>query len=162
MNEQILITPYTEDDRKAVIEGNIDLQETERAVSEFCLPGEEIGELYLNHLLALNREQFGTLLVAKIGDKTVGFISCRIDHDDSVTTTDEMNTYGYISDAWTHPEYRNRGIFKELEKAALEYLRSLRKVSIVKLNVIAKNTPAVVTYENTGYETKELMMMKRL
>jgi ribosomal protein S18 acetylase RimI-like enzyme len=160
--KDLIIAPYTSEDREAVIEGNIDLQETERKLSEYCLPGIDIGELYLDHLLKLNREQSGVLLVAKIGGRVVGFISCRIEKDESVTTTDELNTHGYISDAWTHPEFRNQGIFKALNTAAEEYLAKLPGISIVKLNVLPKNTPAIIAYGRAGYRIGELTYVKKL
>ena len=159
---EITIEPYLESDRAAIIEGNIDLQETERAISDLCLPGIEIGEKYLDHLLKLNAENSGTLLVAKIGDKVVGFIACRIEHDESVTTIDEANTFGYISDAWTHPDYRKQGIFKKLSETAENHFKQFPEIKIIKLNVLAKNKPAIVAYERSEYEIQELTLMKRL
>jgi ribosomal-protein-alanine N-acetyltransferase len=158
----LLIAPYTEADRTAVIAGNIDLQETERAVSEFCLPGEDIGEKYLDYLLKLNNENSGAILVAKIDGKVVGFIGCRIEYDESVTTTAESNTFSYISDAWTHPEHRKQGIFKALNKAAEDYFKQFSHITIVKLNVLARNLPAIAAYEGTGYNTQELTLVKRI
>ncbi len=159
---KITIAPYTDADRAAVIEGNIDLQETERKLSDFCLPGINIGELYLDHLLELNRKQHGVILVAKVGEKVVGFISCRIETDESVTTTDDLNTHGYISDAWTHPDFRNKGIFRALNTAAEEYLAQLPEIKVVKLNVLAKNTPAILAYGKAGYRIQELTYAKRI
>jgi ribosomal protein S18 acetylase RimI-like enzyme len=158
----IIIAPYTPADRAAVIKGNIDLQETERKLSQFCLPGIDIGELYLDHLLMLNSLQKGIILVARIGNVVVGFISCRIEIDESVTTTDELNTHGYISDAWTHPEFRKQGIFTALNQAAEEYLRQFPEVRIIRLNVLAGNTAALAAYENTGYQIQELALFKRI
>ncbi len=162
MKDDISISPYAPEDRQAVIAGNIDLQETERAVSEFCLPGEEIGEKCLDHMLKLNAENSGALLVAKIGDKVVGFIACRIEHDDSITTTEDINVFGYISDAWTHPEYRKRGIFKKLSDAAEGHFKQFPEIKVIKLNVLAKNEAAIAAYEKSGYETQELTLFKKL
>ncbi len=162
MNSHIIIQPYTEADRAAIIAGNIDLQETERAISEFCLPGKDIGESYLDHLLKLNEENSGTLLVAKIGAVVVGFIGCRIEVDDSITTTNDINVYGYISDAWTHPEYRKQGIFKALNSAAENYFKQFPYIKIIKLNVLAQNIPALTAYKNTGYEIQELTLLKKI
>jgi ribosomal protein S18 acetylase RimI-like enzyme len=157
-----VIAPYSPADRQAIVRGNIDLQETERALSEFCLPGKEIGELYLDHLLELNRKQKGTILVAKIDGRVVGFISCRIEYDDSVTTTEDLNTHGYISDAWTHPDYRKNGIFKKLCAAAESYLQHFPEVKVVKLNVIAGNEPAIAAYKRAGFKPQELTLVKRI
>lgn len=162
MASDILITPYIESDKAAVIAGNIDLQETERAVSEFCLPGAEIAEKYLEHLLRLNADNSGVLLIAKIDEKIVGFIACRIEHDESVTTKEELNTFGYISDAWTHPDYRKQGIFKKLNVAAENYLKKFPQIKLVKLNVLEGNNNALTAYENTGYKTIERTLVKRI
>lgn len=162
MHPHIVISPYTPADRAAVIEGNIDLQETECKLSEFCLPGKEIAEEYLDLLLDTNEIKSGTLLVAKIDGKVVGFISCRIERDDSITTTDDLNIHGYISDAWTHPDFRNRGIFRALNRAAEEYLGRLPGIKVIKLNVLPKNTPAILAYGRAGYRIQELTYAKRI
>lgn len=157
----ISIFPYTEHDRSAVIKGSIDLQETERAVSDLCLPGSEVAERYLEQLLKLNAENSGVIFVAKVEERVIGFIAGRIEHDDSVTTIDEANTYGYISDAWTDPEYRKRGVFKKLNEVMMNYFRQFENISIIKLNVLAKNFPAIAAYEGTGYTAQELILIKR-
>jgi ribosomal protein S18 acetylase RimI-like enzyme len=159
---EIIVTPYVDSDRPFVIEGNIDLQDTERDVSEFCLPGIQIGEIYLDHLLKLNAQNFGTILVARVEGRAVGFIGCRIENDESITTTDEANRYGYISDAWTDHPYRNRGVFKKLSKAVEDYFMQFPEIKIIKLNVLIGNESAVATYRNNGYKTQELVLAKRI
>ncbi len=160
--ENLVISPYSPEDRAAVIEGSIDLQETECKLSEFCLPGREVGERYLDHLLELNELGSGELLVAKIEGRVVGFIGCRVELDASITTSDDLNMHGYISDAWTHPEFRNRGVFKALSSAAEEFLGRLPGIKVVKLNVLAKNTPAIIAYGKAGYRIQELTYIKRI
>ena len=161
MRSDIKISSYLEQDRPAIIAGLIDLQETERAISKFCLPGTEIAEKYLNELLKLNAENQGTILVAKIDGKVVGFIACRIDHDESITTTNDINTFGYISDAWTNPEYRKQGVFKELNQAVENYFTKHKEVKFIKLNVLDKNKTAITAYKNSGYESYELTLIKK-
>jgi len=162
MNPNIIITPYSPTDRAAVIAGNTDLQETERVISEYCLPGADIAEPYLDLLLKLNAENSGTILMAKIDGKTVGFIGCRIGDDESITTVPEFNTTGYISDAWTHPDYRKQGVFKKLNEAAENYFKQFPHIRFIKLNVLAKNLPAITAYEKSGYEIHEMTLVKKL
>ncbi len=162
MDKKLIIRPYRKSDRAAVIIGCIDLQETEHAISEFCLPGKDVGERYLDLLIKLNSENSGLILVAEFDEKIVGFISCRIETDESVTTTENYNIFGYISDAWTDREYRKQGIFRALNDAAIQYLKGLNRVTVVKLNVIAKNKAAIAAYENTGYKIQELTLVKKI
>jgi ribosomal protein S18 acetylase RimI-like enzyme len=162
MNQTITISEYTDADRSTLIRGGIDLQETERAVSDLCLPGTEVAEKYLEQLLKLNAQNSGKIFVAKIGDKAVGFISCRLEHDDSVTTIDAANDYGYISDAWTDKGHRNQGIFTKLHEAAIEHFTQFNHISIVKLNVLQGNKVAFAAYDRTGYEVHEVVMFKKI
>jgi ribosomal protein S18 acetylase RimI-like enzyme len=158
----ISIDSYKETDRNAIIAGIVDLQEVERAISDTRRPGTEVAEEYVRQLQETLSEKRGAIFVARSGENVIGFIACFVDHKDEVAETLESNTYGYISDAYVIPEYRGKGIFGMLNRKAEEHLVQFPEVSLIRINVLARNEQAVRAYEKAGYEAEEIKLMKRV
>jgi ribosomal protein S18 acetylase RimI-like enzyme len=160
--QKIVIEPATEADRKAIVGGIADLQDVERAITDTRRPGKEIAEEYVAQLQASIDQKRGAIFVARIAGKVAGFVACWIEQDDNVAETPESTTYGYISDAWVAADVRGRGLFSLLNEHAETYLAGFAEVSIVRINVLAKNTAALRAYEKANYEPYEMTLQKGL
>ena len=161
MKEEIQIDHFVDLDTDALVAGIADLQEIERALSETRRPGAEIAEPYVRYLKENTAQKSGAIFVARVNEKIVGFISCWIGHNDNLAETPESNTYGYISDAYVSPEFRNQGVFQKLKTYAEKHLFQFEEVKMVRINVLADNTPALCAYQKAGYEPEEIVLMKR-
>lgn len=157
------VSPYTHTDWKILVEGSRDLQETERKVSPFCLEGTSnvIGN-YLQWLLKTVKKQQGVIYVARVDGRAVGFIACFIDHDESLTTHPWSNTFGYISDAWVHKDFRKQGIFALMNACVEIYFEHYTNVCLLRLSAVAKNAAAISAYENCGYTHDNVTLSKIL
>jgi ribosomal protein S18 acetylase RimI-like enzyme len=158
----ISIGLYNEVDKTTLLKGIEGIQETERAVADTRLPGAEIAEAYLSELEKETKAKSGAIYVAKNGDDTAGFIACWIEREENVAETPESNTYGYISDAYVAPEYRNQGVFRRLSEQAESHLKQNEEVKIIRINVLADNETALRAYENTGYKPETITLMRRI
>jgi ribosomal protein S18 acetylase RimI-like enzyme len=161
-SQRILIEPATEADRKAIVDGIADLQDVERDISDTRRPGKDIAEQYVARLEASIDQKRGTILVARADGNVAGFIACWIEQEDNVAETPESTTYGYISDAWVAADMRGRGVFFLLNEHAEKHLARFPEVSIVRINVLAKNLAALRAYEKADYEPYEMTLQKRL
>lgn len=59
-----------------------------------------------------------------------------------------------IANVAVHPDYRRRGIARELTKKALEHIRKRRRIDSVWLHVRADNPPAIHLYQSMGFEER--------
>jgi hypothetical protein len=57
---------------------------------------------------------------------------------------------------------RGRGVFFLLNEHAEKHLARFPEVSIVRINVLAKNLAALRAYEKADYEPYEMTLQKRL
>jgi ribosomal protein S18 acetylase RimI-like enzyme len=158
----ISISLYSEADKEALLKGIEGIQETERVVTDTRLPGAEIAEPYLLELEKETKAKSGAIFVAKSGSDTAGFIACWVEREENVAETPESNTYGYISDAYVAPEYRNQGVFKKLNEQAEAHLKQNEEVKIIRINVLADNVTALKAYENTGYKPETITLMRKI
>lgn len=158
---QIELDTYKETDKSALINGISDLQEIERAIANTRRPGVEVAGAYVEQLLKQVAEKSGAIFTARAGDEVAGFIACWMERHENVAETAESNTYGYIMDAYVAPEYRGKGVFKQLNARAEDFLRE-RGATLIRITVLAENAPAVRAYKSAGYSPEEVIMMKRL
>ena len=96
-------------------------------------------------------------------DKVVGStMFTRIVKDDKFNNEPHITLWGFL----IKEEYRGKGYSKILMEKILEYL--IKKVSIVDLQVMENNTPAVNLYKSFGFKTyyntghDVLYMLKRI
>jgi len=85
------------------------------------------------------------VLVAKAGNKVVGFLACRSYRDSQGEKT------GIIDLMASHTEYKNQGIGTLLVKSAVEYF-SQKGCKAVIVGTQAKNIPSVNLYINCGFK----------
>ncbi len=160
--EEVIISQYVESDKEAVLAGIVDLQETERVLTDTRRPGQEIAGQYLSGILITLAEKNGAIFVARVGGKTVGFIICWIESVENIAETDDSNRYGYISDAYVALEYRKLGIFTKLNERAEQYLAGFPQVKRIRICVLNDNSIALGAYEKTGYKKYEVILEKKV
>jgi ribosomal protein S18 acetylase RimI-like enzyme len=158
----IVIRPYRESDRAAVIAAEIDLQEYERTLHDTRLPGAAaVMEAYLDRLQLAVAAQSGAILVAEDAGRFLGLVACVVEQDDEVQETADSNVHGYITDIYVIPERRGSGLAQALLQAAEAHLAPTG-VSRVRINVLAANAMARRAYEKYGFAPYEVMYEKRL
>ena len=157
----VVIRPYRETDRAAVIAAEIDMQEYERTLHDTRLPGAGVMDAYLDRLLQEVAAQSGALLVAEENSRLVGLVACTVVEDDAVQETADSNVHGYVNDIYVVPERRGSGLAQALLRAAEDHLASTG-ITRVRINVLAANAMARRAYEKHGFEPYEVMYEKRL
>jgi ribosomal protein S18 acetylase RimI-like enzyme len=158
----IVIRPYRESDRAAVIAAEIDLQEYERTLHDTRLPGAAaVMEAYLDRLQLAVAAQSGAILVAEDAGRFLGLVACVVEQDDEVQETADSNVHGYITDIYVIPERRGSGLAQALLQAAEAHLAPTG-ASRVRINVLAANAMARRAYEKYGFAPYEVMYEKRL
>ena len=157
----LVIRPYRETDRDAVIAAEIDLQEYERTLHDTRLPGAAVMEAYLDRLQQRVAAQSGAILIAEEDGRFLGLVACVVARDDAVQETADSNVYGYITDIYVVPDRRGSGLAQALLRAAEAHLAPTG-VSRVRLSVLAANAMARRAYEKHGFEPYEVMYEKRL
>jgi ribosomal protein S18 acetylase RimI-like enzyme len=66
----------------------------------------------------------GTLLVAELEGRVVGYVGCMIDHYDGPEEATDSAVYGYVTDLYVEPAYRGQGIAQHLLAAAEAHVRA--------------------------------------
>jgi ribosomal protein S18 acetylase RimI-like enzyme len=158
---QVIIRPAAAADRDRLIQGMVDQQEYERALHDTRLPGAEIAEAYLGHVLTRTKEQQGALLVAEVVGDFAGFVACWVEQDDNIAETQDSNRFGYVADTYVLPEFRGHGIAGHLLQAAEAHLWATG-VRRMRIGLLTNNSSALRAYQKHGFEPYETVLEKRL
>lgn len=97
--------------------------------------------------------------IAKENENIIAFISGEV--KDCFLPISSIKKVGYISGAYVLPNYRNKGIMKNLERLILEYFKS-KGLSYTELNVITNNFIGKRCWESLGYKTFREQMRKKI
>ncbi|HOJ78589.1 MAG TPA: GNAT family N-acetyltransferase [Bacillota bacterium] len=97
--------------------------------------------------------------IAKDGTKPIGFIKGEI--RDCYLPFSKVKKIGYIESAFLLPEYRRKGIMRQLELKMVEFFKG-HGITYVELNIITKNSVAKGTWESLGYVTFREQMRKKI
>lgn len=111
---------------------------------------------YSKYLARKFSEKSTKLIVASTEGRLVGFMLCLLSPNVPVF---KERTLGIVSDVYVRPEFRKRGITKEMLKVGLRWFHK-NKVATVQLSVAAANLEARAAWGQLGF--KPHMMMKRL
>ncbi len=111
---------------------------------------------YSKYLAKKFSERSTKLIVATSGDRVVGFMLCLLSPNAPVFAE---KTIGLVSDVYVRPEYRMRGVAREMLKSGLRWFHK-NKVTSVQLSVAAANFAARSAWGQLGF--KPHMIMKRL
>jgi len=69
---------------------------------------------------------------------------------------------GYVKRVIVHPEFRQRGLARDLMLHIIEYAQKELQLSALDLHVWEKNLPAIRLYENLGFELQHRELYFRL
>ena len=154
-----LIREYTHEDNTAVQQCLVELQNFHRMIDPHRLENATIANEYLKHLLAKCEKNHGKIFVVEINNAVVGMISVVIQPDNA--SARKIKKHAFISDLIILPEYRNRGISRDLLNKAEEYVKS-KKVSVLETTVLIKNDKALRLYLRNGFHESELILRKKV
>ncbi len=123
-------------------------------INERVLP--ENYPYYFYELLYRNYPK--AFLVARIDDKIVGYVMCRVEHSFKVTGfLPKFSKVGHVVSIGILPKYRRLGIGTELMKKAMEALKDYYECVEVYLEVRVSNTPAIKFYEKLGFKIDRII-----
>jgi len=113
-------------------------------------------ERYSKYLADKFSEKSTKLVVATSREEVVGFMLCMLSPNVPVF---KEKTIGLVSDVYVLPQFRMKGVAKEMLKYGLRWFEK-NKVASVQLNVAAANFEARSAWAQLGF--KPLMITKRL
>lgn len=154
-----VIREYTEDDVSAVKQCIVELQNFHGLIDPHRLESMSIANEYLEKLLKKCSKEQGKILVVEINQTVVGMIAVMIE--------EEMNMYrrlkrhAIITDLFILPEYRGRGISKDLLKAAEKYAAH-KGLKVIEASVLLNNGKALRSYTRNGFEEMEIILRKKI
>ena len=151
------IRPYSEADRRAVIDALTALQEHERALHDTRLPGAGATEIYLDNLLEDLAAQSGAIFIAEADGKFAGLVTGLIETYEVILETRDSSVYGYCSDIYVAPEFRGSGLARRLLDAMERHLAARAPITRFRISVLAVNRIACRAYERAGFVPYEMM-----
>src|SRR2546430_15225460 len=105
MSDEIRIEPYRPADRRMVAAFAEGIQEHERQYYPELRPASEL-KPYTKWMLRQAAERNGLTLMAKAGDRTIGFICGWIREDDKLLVKAEALSHAYVSDLFVLADWR--------------------------------------------------------
>lgn len=151
---------YRPRDRAALRELVLALHETIRPLQPDLPPGREIIDGYFAALLARVEQTRGAIFVAEEDARLIGhaILYGLVEPSDA---DERREKYTYLAELFVRPRHRGRGIGRELVERAESYARRLGAYKL-ELAVTSKNETGAAFYRNLGYETRVLIMSKRM
>ncbi len=155
------IREYDEaNDRDALRECVIALQDFERQLEAELPPGSSMADSYLKFLFEQCAMSFGRVFVAESEGRVIGFVGI-LTRVFPESPEDPPDAYAYITDLVVLPKYRCQGIGQALLARAEEAARE-SGTSRLQIGVLVKNRPARELYRSYGFRDFELRLRKTL
>lgn len=154
-----IVREYTKEDIAGIKQCLLELQEFEKLLEPDRLSGIEIAHDYLEHLLQMSKQEKGKLFVVEINNEIVGMISVVIEPD--IRHLKKAGNVAYISDVIILPEYRDKGIMKDLLEKAEEYAKS-KQIKAIQTALLTKHTEGIEGFTRNGFKTYEIILHKKL
>jgi len=151
---------YEKSDEAALRKCVIELQDAERAIFAKTADGDAIAKPYVDYLVEVCRSNRGRILVVEQDGRVVGYSAVQV-WDNSQEVHEESYEYAYISDLVILEAYRGRGLGRALLQAAESFAKS-HGVEILRIGVLAGNTPVRRMYERFGFDEHKIVLEKRL
>lgn len=133
-----------------------EMAEHHSGLSHHFTISEDGKDRYSKYLARKFSEKSTKLIVATSGPRVIGFMLCLLSPNAPVF---QEKTIGVVSDVYVRPEFRMRGVAKEMLKSGLRWFHK-NKVSSVQLSVAAANFAARSAWSQLGF--KPHMILKRL
>lgn len=154
-----IIREYTKDDVEGIKQCLVEIQEFEKMLDPNRLSGIAIAHEYLEHLLQVSRQEKGKVFVVEINNEIVGMISVVIETD--MRHFRKAGKAAFISDVIILPEYKDKGIMKELLEKAEEYAKG-KEVKVIQTAVLSKHAEGIDGFTRNGFHTYELVLNKKI
>ena len=159
-NMTYIIREFEPSDATQVEQCIIELQDFERDLEPDLVAGITISARYLQDMLDECQKKAGKIFVAETHGQVIGFVSVRREPDwDSYLSS--ITDHAYISDLIVLHTHRGQGIGKTLMQKAEKYAIQLG-VTVVKIGVLSRNKPAFHLYEQSGFHSYQIILMKEL
>ena len=159
------IREYEERDKDALKRCIDGLQDHEASSDPMKLIVNKHGfsSVYVEFLLERIEREDGVMYVAEIENKVVGIVSCVIKHYEKqeVLGRSSSSPYGYVTDLFVMPEFRNRDLGAKLMMATEEYFRG-KGCDFTTVGMLAQNTGAYDFYKKIGYADRYVDFIKKL
>jgi len=115
-------------------------------INWICLPENYDNSFFMDIYYHFPR----SFVTAKVGEKVVGYIMCRVETGFSERKRFSLTRKGHVVSVAVLPEYRNRGIASSLLERAMEALKEYRATETF-LEVRVSNKAAIGLYERFGF-----------
>lgn len=145
----ISIREFADNDAAALRACFIGLQDAERAFEPRLRPGAEIADEYYGIVLEKCAAHAGAVFLAEVDGEIAGYVSvlARVPYED---LDDPPGEYAYVWDLYVHAPFRGRGIARALLARAEAHARA-HGASELRINALARNTPARELYRSCGF-----------
>jgi GNAT superfamily N-acetyltransferase len=154
-----IIREYTKEDIQGIKQCLMELQEFEKMLDPNRLAGIEVAHDYLEHLLQLSRQEKGKLFVVEINNEIVGMVSVVIEnYKKHMIKTGKV---AFISDVIILPEYKDKGIMKDLLGKAEEYARS-KGIQYIQTALLNNHSEGIERFTRNGFHSYETILQKKL
>jgi len=160
VTEMSLIREYRAGDYEEVCACFVELQDYERGIDKHIADGASVAKKYLDYMFSRCAETGGTVFVAELEARVVGFVSIWTKIKMKAIEESEYE-YAYVSDLVVLKEHRGRGAGKALLQRAEQYAR-LEGAKILRIGVLAKNEVARSLYNKLGFEERIVELSKGL
>ncbi|MBO3460578.1 GNAT family N-acetyltransferase [Aetokthonos hydrillicola Thurmond2011] len=121
----------------------------------FILDPEKRYERFLKQLITDER---GVFFVAEDEDQLVGFLIATVESETPIYILEE---FAFIHDLWVEPEYRRKGIARDMIMQAVEHFRQIG-IEQIRLDTAAVNQPARRLFASCGFRISTVEMLKEL
>jgi len=123
-------------------------------------PDDPAVQVYLEHIIHMQQDSRGVILVAEQGNTLIGFV-CLLGPGSSNGDKDSEGAYAFMSDLFVIPENRNNGVGSLLTQKIEEQARALGADNVA-LRVAADNSDSLRFYSRNRYQEKFVVMSKEL
>lgn len=154
-----IIREYTKNDVNGIKQCLVELQEFEKMLDPNRLAGIELAHDYLEQLLQLSRQNKGRIFVVEINNEIVGMISVVI--EDYMQHMSKTGKVAFISDVIILPEYKDKGIMKDLLEKAEEYSKS-KGVKFLQTAFLNNHDEGIEGFSRNGFQRYEIILQKKL
>lgn len=128
------------------------------ALDDYFAFKENMTETWLEYAHRIIDSALDEMLVAVEDDQIVGYMTGHIRKKVPIYQIEEV---GQIGDNFVLPQYRRRGIFTQLLKAMLEWMRN-QGIKHVEHPIAVKNAVGRIAWKKRGFEDLYVMTKKRI
>ncbi len=152
--ENIIIRKAESTDLEALLAFEQAIVATERPFDETL----KDGEIHYYDLKQMIASPDVEVVVAELNDEIIGSGYARIQSSKAYL---KHQQHAYLGFMYVKPEYRGKGINKQIIEALEQWCRQ-KNITEIRLEVYSDNTPAIKAYEKIGFTRNLIEMRKEL